>query len=155
MFALSFSFIFFITSVSEMESKNLSTNLKFQYGSDLVLINQGLESDVDAVTLDMVQELNSIQGIDQTALIMYNMFDITAIMSVIFDFGDSGPSFDEDSINDAFLNIFAFYSAQAVTKFQVTAAALVIFAATEARLIGLQDDYYSVMEQVLMHWCFP
>ncbi len=155
MFAISFSFIFFITSVSEMESKNMSLNLRFQYGSDLVLINQGLESDVDAVTLDMIQELNSIQGIDQTALIMYNMFDITAVMSVIFDFGDSGPSFDEDSINDAFSNIFEFYAAQAVTKFQVKAADIANFDEREVGFIGIEEDYYRLMDKDLMIWSSP
>jgi ABC-type antimicrobial peptide transport system permease subunit len=155
MFAISFSFIFFITSVTEMESKNMSLNLKFQYGSDLVLINQGLESDVDAVTLDMVQELKSIQGIDQTALILYNMFDITAVMSVIFDFGDTGPSFDEESINEAFLNIFEFYSAQAETKFQVKAADIANFDEREVGFIGIEEDYYSLMDKDLMIWSSP
>ncbi len=155
MFAISFSFIFFITSVTEMESKNMSLNLRFQYGSDLVLINQGLESDVDAVTLDMIQELKSIQGIDQTALILYNMFDITAVMSVIFDFGDSGPSFDEESINEAFLNIFEFYSAQAETKIQVKAADIANFDEREVGFIGIEEDYYSLMDKDLMIWSSP
>ena len=155
MFAISFSFIFFITSVTEMESKNMSLNLRFQYGSDLVLINQGLDSDVDAVTLDMIQELKSIKGIDQTALILYNMFDITAVMSVIFDFGDSGPSFDEESINEAFLNIFEFYSAQAKTKIQVKAADIAYFDEREVGFIGIEEDYYSLMDKDLMIWSSP
>ncbi len=155
MFAISFSFIFFITSVTEMESKNMSLNLRFQYGSDLVLINQGLDSDVDAVTLDMIQELKSIKGIDQTALILYNMFDITAVMSVIFDFGDSGPSFDEESINEAFLNIFEFYSKQAETKFQVKAGDTAYFDEREVGFIGIEEDYYSLMDKDLMIWSSP
>jgi ABC-type antimicrobial peptide transport system permease subunit len=138
-----------------MESKNMSLNLRFQYGSDLVLINQGLESDVDAVTLDMVQDLKSIQGIDQTALVLYNMFDITAVMSVIFDFGDSGPSFDEESINEAFLNIFEFYSAQAETKIQVKAADIANFDENEVGFIGIEEDYYSLMDEDLMIWSSP
>jgi ABC-type antimicrobial peptide transport system permease subunit len=155
MFAISFSFIFFITSVTEMESKNMSLNLRFQYGSDLVLINQGLESNVDAVTLDMIQELKSIQGIDQTALVMYNMFDITAVMSVIFDFGDGGPSFDEESINEAFLNIFEFYATQAETKFQVKAADIANFNDMEVGFIGIEEEYYDLMDRELMIWSSP
>ena len=155
MFAISFSFIFFITSVTEMESKNMALNLSFQYGSDLVLINQGFESDVDAITLDIIQELKHIQGIDQTALVMYNMFDITAFMSVIFDFDDSAPSFDEEAISEAFLNIIEFYAAQAVTKFQVKAADIANFDEKEVGFIGIEEDYYRLMDKDLMIWSSP
>ncbi|MHA1472261.1 MAG: FtsX-like permease family protein, partial [Promethearchaeota archaeon] len=155
MFALSFSFIFFITSVSEMESKNLSTNLKFQYGSDLVLINQGLESENNAITLDLVQELKLIQGVDNAAITLFNMFDLTAILSVLFDFSEGVPSFDEDAITDAFINIFEFYSAQASTKYQVKAGDIANFDDIEIGFIGVENDYYKLMDENLMIWSSP
>ena len=155
MFAISFSFIFFITSVTEMESKNLSTNLKFQYGSDLVLINQGLDSENNAVTLDLVQELESIHGVDDTAITLFNMFDITAILSVLFDFSEGTMSFDEDAINDAFVNIFEYYSAQASTKYQVIAGDIANFDEIEIGFIGVERNYYRLMDENLMIWSSP
>ena len=155
MFAISFSFIFFITSVTEMESKNLSTNLKFQYGSDLVLINQGLDSEDNAITLDLVQELKLIHGVDNTAITLFNMFDLTAILSVIFDFSEGTPSFDEEAITDAFINIFEFYSAQASSKYQVRAGDIAEIDEVEIGFIGVEKDYYKLMDKNLMIWSSP
>ncbi len=155
MFAISFSFIFFITSVTEMESKNLATNLKFQYGSDLVLINQGLDPDNDAITYDLFQELMSINGIEQATLSLYNMFDITSVLSVLFDFSQSGGGFDEESINEAFLNIFEFYTEQAEEKYQVTAGDTSAIDEVEIGFIGIDENYYKLMDKNLMIWSSP
>ncbi|HUW90965.1 MAG TPA: FtsX-like permease family protein [Candidatus Nanopelagicaceae bacterium] len=155
MFAISFSFIFFITSVSEMQSKNMSINLRFQYGSDLVLINQGINPETNAITLDTIQELNNIDGIDEIAISLYNMFDITSVLSVLFDFSEGGGGFDEDSINDAFLNIFEFYTKQAEEKYQVKAGDLVNFDNIEVGFIGIEKNYYKLMDNDLMIWSSP
>ncbi len=155
MFAISFSFIFFITSVTEMESKNLATNLKFQYGSDLVLINQGLDSENDAITYDLFQELTTIDGIEQATLSLYNMFDITSVLSVLFDFSQSGGGFDEDSLDEAFLNIFEFYTEQAEEKFQVTAGDVSEIDEVEVGFIGIDKNYYKLMDKNLMIWSSP
>ncbi len=154
MFAISFSFIFFITSVTEMESQNLSTNLRFQYGSDLVLINQGINPETNAITLDTIQELNSIDEIDEIAISLYNMFDITSVLSILFDFSEGG-GFDEDSIDDAFLNIFEFYTEQAEEKYQVKAGDLANFDNIEVGFIGIEKNYYELMDNDLMIWSSP
>ena len=155
MFAISFSFIFFITSVTEMESQNLSTNLRFQYGSDLVLINQGINPETNAITLDTIQELESIDGIGEIAISLYNMFDITSVLSILFDFSESGGGFNEDSINDAFINIFEFYTEQAEEKYQVKAADLANFDDLEIGFIGIEKNYYKLMDNDLMIWSSP
>ena len=155
MFAISFSFIFFITSVTEMESKNLATNLRFQYGSDLVLINQGLDPESNAVTYDLFQELTSINGIEQATLSLYNMFDITSVLSVLFDFSQTGGGFDEDSINEAFLNIFEFYTEQAQEKYYTTAGDVPEIDEIEIGFIGIQKNYYKLMDNNLMIWSSP
>ena len=155
MFALSFSFIFFITSVTEMESKNMSTNLRFQYGSDLVLINQGLDPEINAITYDLFQEISSIQGIEQTTLSLYNTFDITSLLSVLFDFSEGAGGFDEDSINDAFMNIFEFYTEQAQEKYQVTAGDLSAIDEVEIGFIGIEKNYYNLIDKDLMIWSSP
>jgi ABC-type antimicrobial peptide transport system permease subunit len=155
MFAISFSFIFFITSVSEMESKNMSTNLKFQYGSDLVLINQGLNPELNAITYDLFQEISSLPGIEQATLSLYNTFDITSLLSVLFDFSEGAAGFDEDSINEAFLNIFEFYTEQAQEKYRVTAGDLSAIDEVEIGFIGVEKDYYNLIDKSLMIWSSP
>ncbi|MHA2290129.1 MAG: FtsX-like permease family protein, partial [Promethearchaeota archaeon] len=155
MFAISFSFIFFITSVSEMESKNMSTNLKFQYGTDLVLVNQGLDPENNAITYDLFQEISSINGIEQATLSLYNTFDITALLSVLFDFSEGAAVFDEDSINEAFLNIFEFYTEQAQEKYRVTAGDLSAIDEVEIGFIGIEKNYYNLIDDDLMIWSSP
>jgi len=155
MFAISFSFIFFITSVSEMESKNMSTNLRFQYGSDLVLINQGLNPELNAITYDLFQKISSIPGIEQATLSLYNIFDITSLLSVLFDFSEGAGGFDEDSINEAFLNIFEFYTEQAQEKYRVTAGDLSAIDEVEIGFISIEKDYYNLIDKDLMIWSSP
>jgi len=155
MFAISFSFIFFITSVAEIESKNMSLNIRFQYGSDLVLINQGLDYDINAITLEMVEDIEDFTGIDQTAITMYNIFDITSILSIAYDFSEGGGIFDEESINEAFQNIFEFYAAQAAKKYQVRAADLASFDDLEVGFIGVEQDYYKLVDKDLFIWSSP
>lgn len=152
MFALSFSFIFFITSVTEMETKNTALNLRFQYGSDLVIINQGLDADVDAVTLEMANEIRSFSGVDDVAISLYNMFDITSILSIAYSFGEDGMSFDEESINEAFLDIFEFYTEQRQTKYQVIASDIARHDELEIGFVGIEENYYNLMDKELFIW---
>ncbi len=155
MFALSFSFIFFITSVTEMETENTALNLKFQYGSDLVVINQGLDAENDAVTLEMANDLKSLIGIDDLAISLYNMFDITSILSIAYSFGGGGGGFDEQSINEAFLNIFEFYSEQRQSKYQVIASDIARHDELEIGFIGIEDNYYNIIDKDLFIWSSP
>ncbi|MFW9950556.1 MAG: ABC transporter permease, partial [Candidatus Thorarchaeota archaeon] len=155
MFAISFSFIFFITSVLEMESKNMSSNLRFQYGSELILVNQGLDTNNDAITYDMIQQLKTIDNIDSYAVTLYNMFDITSILSIFYDFSEGAGGFDQESIDEAFRNIFEFYSTQAEEKYQVKASDIAKFDEFEVGFIGIEQNYYKLMDQNLFIWSSP
>ena len=154
MFAISFSFIFFITSVTEMESENMSLNLRFQYGSDLVLINQGLEGDPNAVTSEMAEEIKILPGIDDVAITLYNMFDITSVLSIIYDFSEGGM-FDEESLNEAFLNVFEFYTEQSERKYKTRASDLIVFEEFEVGLIGIEEDFIELVDKNLIIWNSP
>jgi ABC-type antimicrobial peptide transport system permease subunit len=138
-----------------MESKNMSTNLRFQYGSDLVLINQGLDPENNAITYDLFQELSTIQGIEQATLSLYNTFDITSLLSVLFDFSEGAGGFDEDSINEAFINIFEFYTEQAQEKYQVIAGDLSAIDEIEIGFIGIEKNYYNLIDKDLLIWSSP
>jgi ABC-type antimicrobial peptide transport system permease subunit len=155
MFAISFSFIFFITSVLDMESKNMSLNLKFQYGSELVLVNQGLGVNNDAITYEIVQDLKTMQNIDSCAISLYNMFDITSILSLFYDFSEGGGAFDQESINEAFTNIFEFYTAQAEEKYQTKAGDIANFDEFEVGFIGIEENYYNLIDENLFIWSSP
>ena len=154
MFALSFSFIFFITSVTEMETENTALSLRFQYGSDLVIINQGLDANVDAITLEMANDLSSLTGINDIAVSLYNMFDITSVLSIAYSFGEGG-GFDEESINEAFLNIFEFYAQQRQSKYQVIASDIARHDELEIGFVGIEDNYYNIIDRELFIWSSP
>lgn len=152
MFSISFSFIFFITSVTEMQSETMSTSLKIQYGSDLVLANQGFDSD-NALTLEMAEELKVFPGIKSIAISLFNTYDLTSVISTIFSEG--GMGFGDDSSEEAFINIFEFYARQAETKFQVTAADISNFDEIEAGFIGIDKDFTKLVEKELIIWSSP
>ncbi|MFX0139056.1 MAG: ABC transporter permease [Candidatus Hodarchaeota archaeon] len=155
MFAISFSFIFFITSVTEMESENMSLNLRFQYGSDLVLINQGLEGDPDAVTSEMAEEIKILQGVDNVAITLYNMFDITSVLSVMYDFSEGGGMFDEESLNEAFLNVFEFYTEQSERKYKTRASDIPEIDIFEVGFIGIEENFVNLIDKDLVIWNSP
>jgi ABC-type antimicrobial peptide transport system permease subunit len=155
MFALSFSFIFFITSVTQMETKNTALNLRFQYGSDLVIINQGLDANMDAVTLEMANDLTNLENIDDLSITLYNMFDITSVLSIAYSFGEGGGSFNEQSINEAFLDIFEFYTQQRQSKYQVVASDIARYDELEIGFVGIDDNYYNIMDRDLFIWSSP
>lgn len=155
MFAISFSFIFFITSVTQMESENTSLNLQFQYGSDLVIVNQGLEGEPNAITLEMAEEIKNFQGVDDVAITLFNMFDITSALSLIYDFSEGGGMFDEESINEAFLNVFEFYKEQSERKYKVIASDLVEFEPLEVGFIGIEENFINLIDEDLIIWNSP
>lgn len=152
MFAISFSFIFFITGISKMEAENFELNFKFQYGADLVIVNQGLDPDSNAVTLEMVEELALIDGIDEIAYAVHNGFDIQAALSLVFDFSEGGMGFDEDSAESQITDLFSFYTEQWETKYEVILSDLTAFDNIEATFIGVDQDFVDIVDEDLTIW---
>ncbi|MFX1574568.1 MAG: ABC transporter permease [Promethearchaeota archaeon] len=152
MFAISFSFIFFITSISEMESENLALNLKFQYGADLVLVNQELYYEEYAVTLEMVENLKELSGIDKVALSLHNTFDFQATLSAIFDVSEGQVTFGGGRSEEAIMNLFQFYAAQEELKFQTTAGDLMDFDNVDVGFIGVNEDFVDLIDKKLIIW---
>ncbi|MFX1500056.1 MAG: ABC transporter permease [Promethearchaeota archaeon] len=152
MFAISFSFIFFITSVSEMQSKNTSLNLRFQYGSDLVLMNQGSYTPEDALTLEMVEELETLSGLDKLAISLHNTFDFQATLATLFEVSEGQVGFSGDSSEEALMNIIQFYTAQEETKFQTTAGDIMDFDVVNAGFIGVNEEFVDLIDKDLLIW---
>jgi ABC-type antimicrobial peptide transport system permease subunit len=152
MFAISFSFIFFITSVTEMESDNWALNLRFQYGSDLVLINQGLDAEDNAVTLEMVEELEDLPGIEDLTITMHNTIDIQAVLSVALEFSEGQVGFQPDSSEDVMTELFEFYLAQEERKSKTTVSDLNEHDFVEAGFIGVEEDFTDLIDEDLIIW---
>ncbi len=152
MFAISFSFIFFITSVTEMESENTALNLKFQYGSDLVLMNQELYSTESALTLEMVEDLRNLAGVDKLAISLHNTFDLQATLAAMFDVSEGQVGFSGDSSEEMMMGMFQFYSGQEEVKFQTTAGDLMDFDVVDAGFIGVNEDFVDLIDENLLIW---
>lgn len=151
MFAISFSFVFYITSSNEMRAENMELNLKFQYGADLVVINQGLGED-RAVTLEMVEKLKMLDGVDKVAYVLHNTFDIQAILSVFMSVSEEGTGFNENSAEQQITSLFNYYGAQESKKFQVQIADIPNFDSLQVGLIGVDQDFIDLMDQSLLIW---
>ncbi len=152
MFAISFSFIFFITSATEMQSDNTALNLKFQYGSDLVLMNQELYSPEDALTLEMVEELKILAGVDKLGISLHNTFDFQATLAAMFEVSEGQVGFSGDSSEAMMMNMFQFYSAQEETKFRTTVGDMMDFDAVDAGFIGINEEFVDLIDKNLLIW---
>ena len=152
MFAISFSFIFFITSVTEMESENTALNLKFQYGSDLVLMNQDLYNPEDALTLEIVEELKTLAGVDKLAISLHNTFDLTATLAALFEVSEGQVGFSSESTEELMMNLFQFYSAQEEAKLRTTIGDMMDFDVVDAGFIGINEDFVDLIDKDLLIW---
>lgn len=155
MFAISFSFIFYITSVSEMQSQNLELNFEFQYGSDLVLVNQGFDAEENAVTAEMVEELKTVEGVDEVSYVLHNTFDIQAAISVVFSVSEGGSGFDEDSAESQITDLFTYYSAQAQSKYETRIGDIAEHNDLSMGFIGVDQDFIDMVDQDMLIWSSP
>lgn len=98
MFAVSFAFIFFVTTRIEIDTQNTETIFEFQYGSDIVLVNRGQPGSGRALTKDIQEIIAEHPAVAQTAPTCYNTFDVQSILSV-FDITGEGGGFDIDELS--------------------------------------------------------
>ncbi|MFX1279010.1 MAG: ABC transporter permease [Promethearchaeota archaeon] len=152
MFAISFSFIFFITSVTKMESENMALTFKFQYGSDLVLLNQELYDEESALTMEMVEELKTLPGIDDVAISLHNTFDLQATLAAVFDISEGQVGFTAGGSEEILMDLFEFYAAQEEIKMRTTAGDLMDFDVVEAGFIGVNEDFVELINKDLLIW---
>ncbi|MFX1429122.1 MAG: ABC transporter permease [Promethearchaeota archaeon] len=151
MFSISFSFIFFITSVNEMQSGNMNLNLRFQYGSDLVLINQDYHTTESALTLEMVEELESLPGIDKLAITLHNTFDLQATLATIFEISEGQVGFNSES-TEQMMSIFQYFGEEDDSKLKTTIGDMMDFDVVEAGFIGINEDFVDLIDKELLIW---
>ncbi|MGV9197891.1 MAG: ABC transporter permease, partial [Promethearchaeia archaeon] len=153
MFALSFSFIFFITGINEMESQNLSYTLDYLYGSDVVIINQGYEADKDAVTLEMVKELPSYNQIEGISYCLHNTFDLQAAISLFSVGREEEPKFIEDMTVSQIDEMLQFYQYQSQDKRNVTIGDMVEYQkATSVGFVGIHKSFLETVQRDKIFW---
>jgi ABC-type antimicrobial peptide transport system permease subunit len=152
MFAISFSFIFFITSTTDMQSRNMAVNLQFQYGSDLVLVNQDLINEERALTLGMVEDLKDLFGVDEVALSLHNTFDFQATLAAVFDVSEGQVAIDPTASEEILIDLFEFYASQGEEKFRTTAGDLMDFDVVDAGFIGINEDFVNLIDKNLLIW---
>ncbi len=152
MFAISFSFIFFLTSVTEMQSANTALNLKFQYGSDLVLMNQELYSPESALTLEMADDLKELAGVDKLAISLHNTFDLQATLAAMFEISEGQVGFSGGSSEEMMMGMFQFYTTQEEIKFRTTAGDMMDFDVVDAGFIGINEDFVDLIDKKLLIW---
>ncbi|MFX0006047.1 MAG: ABC transporter permease [Promethearchaeota archaeon] len=151
MFAISFSFIFFITSVTKMESSNMDLNLRFQYGSDLVLVNENFHTPETALTLEMVEELEALPGVDKLAISLHNTFDLQATLATLFDVSEGQVGFSSES-QEQLMTIFQYIGQEDNTKIKTTAGDMMDFDVVEAGFIGINEDFVDLIDKNLLIW---
>ncbi|MFX1276311.1 MAG: ABC transporter permease [Promethearchaeota archaeon] len=150
MFAISFSFIFFITSRSQMQSENFSLNIRFQYGADLIITNQGTEE--NGVDVEMFEILKTLPGVKDAAYTLHNTFDLAAAISVIFDVGSGSSGSSGEDASQSIMDLIGFYASELQNKFQVKVADVAEFNEYDAGLIGINQSYIDLIDKDLLIW---
>lgn len=143
MFALTFAFIFFISSVLEMNSANNTVFLEFQYGADMVMSNTGSIEGGNAIDMKLFNELEQLPGIRSAAPIISNSpIDFSKLLAVIFNAGEEGVD-DFLSFEDLFGTI---------PKMTSYAGDLGDFQNYYCNLVGIDENYYNLVDRNLMMW---
>ena len=155
LFAISFSFVFFLTSLIEIEKQNVSYTLNYLYGSDIVIVNQGYEEEGEAITLGMVEDLQEFTAIDQVSYSLHNTFDIQAAMAILMEAQSGEPKFIEDMAQNQITEMLQFYLTQIETKFQLHAADISEHDSTYASFIGINEEFPKMVDKDSIIWSSP
>lgn len=152
MFSISFSFIFFMTTLSQMEEQNTTVSLSFQYGSDIVMINDG-GNDIDAsMTQQMINDIREMEEVDELAIALHNTVDLQVAFGALMG-GSTGM--DEESLEDVFRAMFARFLGEERTKYITHAADIPNFDEVDAGFIGVNQEFVDLIDKNLIVWESP
>ncbi|MFX1481332.1 MAG: ABC transporter permease, partial [Promethearchaeota archaeon] len=125
--------------------------LMFQYGSDLVLMNQDSINPENSLTLEMVDELRNLPGIDKIGISLHNTFDFQATLATIFEVSEGQVGLSSESTEEM-MNIFQFLGEPDRTKIKTTAGDLMDFDVVEAGFIGVNEEFVDLIDKSLLIW---
>ncbi|TFG10271.1 MAG: ABC transporter permease, partial [Promethearchaeota archaeon] len=152
MFAVSFSFIFFLTGINEMESENARYIVNYLYGSDIVMVNQGYNGDQDAITLEIYEDLKEMNAISDISYSLHNTFDIQAPLAIFMESQEEEPRFIEDMTQNQLLEMYNFYMHMISTKYQVRAADISNFESTSTSFISVNEAFLDMVDREQIIW---
>ncbi|MHA1339835.1 MAG: ABC transporter permease [Promethearchaeota archaeon] len=145
MFSLTFSFIFFISSFIIMRHQIVVTSLEFQYGSDLVMINQGTYEQGNAIDFELFNKIQNLEGVKNAAPVVHNTIDATEILSIAFSVTEGGMS-DFTDLGSMFMGIFT------NDKIDTYIGDIAAFHMVECGFIGINQSYVELANKDLMMW---
>lgn len=155
MFSISFSFIFFLTGILEMEKENVKHSLNYLYGSDIVIVNQGYEQDGDTITLEIVEELKTFTNVKEVSYCIHNTVDLQAVLSLISDATSDEPKFIEELAASRANEMFSYYLNKLNSEYTVTAADVVSHDEMVAGLIAVDQKFPEMINKDLLLWDSP
>jgi ABC-type antimicrobial peptide transport system permease subunit len=143
MFAITFSFIFFISTFLVMRSNNIDTLLRFQYGADLVISNDGTLEANNSINFELYQELQELPRVKDVSAAFQNSFDVAKAISLFTRLTEEGFSFDESTFEGLFGTI---------PKKEIRAMDLGDFNDYWATVVSVDENYVNLADQGLMIW---
>ncbi|MHA1898746.1 MAG: ABC transporter permease, partial [Promethearchaeota archaeon] len=144
MFSLTFSFIFFNSSFLAIRHQMIADNLQFQYGADIVIINQGSPQAGTAIDLDFYSKLSKLQGIKSMAPIAHNTIDAAELLSLISSAQEQ--SMDIESLMPMFMNVFT------NNKTKTYIGSVSAFKLVECGFIGINRSYVDMSNKNYFMW---
>lgn len=153
MFSISFSFIFFITTLMQMEEQNTTVSLSFQYGSDVVMINDGGDDIEMSMTQEMVDEIRDMEEVDELAISLHNSVDLQIALGALI--GGGGGGLDDESMEDIFRAMFARFLGEERTKYITHAADIPNFDEVDVGYIGVTQNFVDMIDRNLIVWESP
>ncbi|OLS13044.1 MAG: ABC-type transport system, involved in lipoprotein release, permease component [Promethearchaeota archaeon CR_4] len=146
MFAIAFTFIFFVTTQLSLQSQNTATNLNFQYGADIVLVNRGTIEQGNALTKDLEEQISAVPGVEKTAVAIYNTFDVQTLLS-FYDF-ETGESGLFDNMGNGQLET----ALSGGDKNRIEVGDIIGFNSFEVGVVAVDEHYIDLADPRLMTW---
>lgn len=147
MFSLTFSFIFFVSSFLAIRTQMIRTTMEFQYGGDLVIVNQGSFENSDAIDYEFLEGLEQMAGVEEVAPIMHNTIDAAEILSILFTATEGSVE------NDALFSMFS--QAISNTKYNTYAGDVAAYNYVDCGFIGVNQSYVDMSKEEYMIWDNP
>lgn len=147
MFSLTFSFIFFVSSFLTIRTQMIRTTMEFQYGGDLVIVNQGTFENGDGIDYEFLQGIENMAGVDEAAPVIHNTIDAAEILSIA-TVAQEG-SIDSDALFSMFM------SAITNTKYDTYAGDVAAYNLVDVGYIGVNQSYVDMSNPDYMIWDQP
>ncbi len=132
---------------SKGERKNQERKVKYHFA----ISYRKEKNEEEALTLEIVEDLKKLPGVEKIAVSLHNTFDFQASLAAAFEISEGQVGFSEGSEN-IFFELFEFYSALEQEKFRTTAGDVMDFDVVDAGFIGVNEDFAELIEKDLLIW---